>query len=155
MGRSWKVFGVVALAVATGWAFTDLWRPDTEKPSPDAMGDPSALAPSLARVVPAAPILPASPVIEEAPHRVKEATLPQQGQMAFSQSSGGVPALAAIRPAVDLPPGVRAEDVEISPTGMVTVLRSPIGPATPSDSGIPGYGATATPDRPVTLLRSQ
>lgn len=72
------------------------------------------------------------------------------------EATSSVPATPAPLPAaasVALPPGVTAQDVAISPTGMVAVLRRAPTTAAPPDDG-PGYGAAAVPGRPVTA-RSQ
>ena len=154
---SMVVAALVTVLVWVGWSAldSDLDRPVAGQHVADVTRDPSALAPSLARALPADTVAPVVPVVKESPPiTVRDTPLPQPGQMPYSQSSAVIPTQSAIRPAVALPPGVRVEDVEVSPSGMVTVLRSPAGTTIPSDSSGPGFGATATPSRPVTLLRS-
>jgi hypothetical protein len=148
--------GVLAVLAWASWSALDSsssGRPETVTLAtvrPAAM--PSAPAPSLAL---AAPVALTPPVVKESPAGiVHETSVRQPGQMPLVQSSPLIATQPAIRPAVALPPGARAEDVEVSPSGMVTVLRSPVGTATPSNANGPSYGAAATPDRPVTLLRS-
>jgi hypothetical protein len=151
------VAALVAVLAWVGWSAldSDFDRPDAGQPAADVTRDPSALAPSLARALPADLVAPVAPVVKESPPiSVRDTPMPQPGQMPFSRSSAVIPMQPAIGPAVALPPGVRVEDVKVSLAGMVTVLRSPVGTAIPSDSSGPGYGAAATPSRPVTLLRS-